>query len=356
MGIMDLFRRAAPAVEKRSAGTGFTAEVMRFREAYIQGRTGLAELTGTVSSCVSLWQNSLSLAAVSGTDLLDPYMLAMIGRSLALRGEFVALIDGDELVPASDWDVSTYNGKPKAYRLSIPEAGGGRSMTALAGEVLHIRINVDNAASWLGVSPLRTASLSAGMLHSVETALSEVFQSAPIGSSVLPMPEMAENQSTDIAASFVGKRGRVLLRESVNVTAAGGPAPAVDYKPSDLTPDLRGAVPIESLNAARSSVLTAYGILPALFDPATTGQLVREAQRHLIQFTLQPVSDLIAAEASNKLGGTVTLDALTGTQAFDTGAAARSFQMLVTGLAMAKEAGVDAKAALAMLDWAKEPA
>ena len=47
------------------------------------------------------------------------------------------------------------------------------------------------------------------------------------------------------------------------------------------------------------------------------------------------------------------LDVLKGTQAFDQGATARSFATLIQGLAMAKEAGIDAKAALAMLDWEK---
>lgn len=122
MNVLNLFRRAAPAVEKRAAGSGFTGEVMRLREAYIRGTTGLAELTGTVSSCVALWQGGLSLAHVSGTDMLTPSMLSMIARSLALRGEFVALIDGDMLVPASDWDTRTRNSIPIAYRLSIPEA------------------------------------------------------------------------------------------------------------------------------------------------------------------------------------------------------------------------------------------
>jgi phage portal protein BeeE len=351
MGILDLFRRSAPAVEKRSAGAGFTAEVMRFREAYISGRTGLAELSGTVSSCVSLWQNSLSLAKVAGTDMLGPCELALIGRSLALRGEFVALIDGDTLVPASDWDTRTRNSKPVAYRLSIPEAGGGRTETALAGEVVHVRINADPAAPWLGVSPLRTASLSAGMLHSVESALSEVYESMPFGSQVVPMPEAPETDNTNLQRSFKGQRGRVLLRESVVVTAAGGPAPQQDWRPSDLTPSLEKAVPIQALSAARESIAMAYGVLPALLDKATTGQLVKQAQQHLVQFTLQPVAELIATEASEKLASPVSLDVMTGTQAFDTGAAARSFQMLIAGLAAAKEAGIDAKAALAMLDW-----
>lgn len=353
MSILNLFRRAAPTVEKRSAGSGFTSEVMRFREAYISGRTGLGELTGTVSSCVSLWQNSMALAKVSGAELLGPCEMALIGRSLALRGEFVALIDGDQLVPASDWDVRTRNSKPVAYRLSVPEAGGGRTETALAGEVIHFRINADPAAPWLGVSPLRTASLSAGLLHSVETALGEVFEAMPLGSQVVPMPESPDVDNTAMGRSFRGRRGQVLLRESVVVSAAGGPAPQVDWRPSDLTPSLEKAVPIQTLTAARESISMAYGVLPALLDSKTTGQLVREAQRHLIQFTMQPVADLIAAECTEKLGAPVAIDALTGTQAFDTGAAARSFQMLVTGLAMAKEAGVDAKAALAMLDWAK---
>jgi phage portal protein BeeE len=353
MGWLDLFKRAAPAVEKRSAGTGFTAEVMRFREAYISGRTGLGELTGTVSSCVALWQNGFALAQVDGTDLLDRRTMAMLGRSLALRGEFVALIDGDTLVPASDWDTRTRNSEPIAYRLSIPEAGGGRSMTALAGEVLHVRINADPAAPWLGVSPLRTASLSAGMLHAVESGLSEVFQNAPLGSQVVPMPENPEVDNTTIASSFIGRRGRVLLRESVTVTAAGGPAPQADWRPSDLTPDLEKSLAKETLDAARDSIFAAYGVLPGLFNSATTGPMVREAQRHLAQWALQPLAELLAEEASEKLGGAVSIDTMGPSQAFDAGGSARAFATLVQGLAMAKEGGVDAQAALAMLDWSK---
>jgi phage portal protein BeeE len=314
----------------------------------------LGELTGTVSACVALWQNGFALAQVDGTDLLDRRTMAMLGRSLALRGEFVALIDGDQLVPASDWDTRTRNSTPIAYRLSIPEAGGGRSMTALAGEVLHVRINADPAAPWLGVAPLRTASLSANMLHAVETALSEVFQNAPLGSLVVPMPENPDVDNTQTANSFVGKRGRVLLRESVAVTAAGGPTPQTDWRPSDLTPDLEKSLAKETLDAARDSIFAAYGVLPGLFNGATTGPMVREAQRHLAQWALQPLAEMLAEEASEKLGGVINIDTMGPSQAFDAGGSARAFATLVQGLAMAKDAGVDAQAALAMLDWSKK--
>jgi phage portal protein BeeE len=350
---MDLFRRGAAKVEKRSSGSGFTAEIISAREAYVSGRRGIAELTATAQSCVSLWEGGFALADVDGTDLLNRATLALMGRSLALRGESVFLIHDDALVPCSDWDLRTRYGRPTAYRLSIPEAGGGTSTTALAGEVLHVRVGCDPAAPYYGTAPLKRASLTAGMLNAVESSLAEVFENMPLGSQVVPFPESQDTDMTKLGSSFRGQRGRVMLRESVTVTAAGGPTPQTDWRPADLTPNLEQSMAKETLDAARDAVATAFGVLPGLFNAATTGPMVREAQRHLAQWTLQPIATLVAEEASDKLGGAVTMDVMGPTQAFDAGGSARAFATLIQGLAMAKESGVDAKAALAMLDWAK---
>jgi hypothetical protein len=346
-----LKRMLAPATEKRSAGSGFTAEIIAAREAYISGRRGIAELTAAAQSCASLWENGFALAKVDGTDMLDRRTLALIARSLALRGEAVLLIDGDALVPCSDWDLRTRNGRPTAYRLSIPEAGGGTSTTALAGEVLHVRIGCDPAAPYFGTAPLRRASLTAGILNAVESALAEVFELAPIGSQVVPMPEQPDQDSTALGRSFRGQRGRVLLRESVSVTAAGGPVPATDWRPASLSPDLEKSMTAETLAASRDAILAVFGVLPALLNSATTGPMTREAQRHLAQWTLQPLAALLAEEAAAKLGGPVDIDVMSPLQAFDAGGSARAFVGLIDGLARAKEAGIDPKAALAMLDW-----
>ncbi|TXH45377.1 MAG: phage portal protein [Desulfurellales bacterium] len=351
MGFFDWFKRS---VEKRSSSSGFTAEIIAAREAYISGRRGVAELTATAQSCVSLWEGGFSLAAVTGTTMLDRCSMALIGRSMALRGEAVFLIR-DRLVPCSDWDLSTRNGKAVAYRVSISEAGGGTTQTALAGEILHVRIGCDPAAPYYGTAPLRRSSLTAALLHAVESALGEVFELAPIGSQVVPMPEQPDQDNTALGRSFRGQRGRVLLRESVAVSAAGGPVPASDWKPASLSPDIERTMSIETLAAARDAVSQAFGVLPAMWSNATTGPLVREAQRHLAQWCLQPMAELLAEEASAKLGGTVSIDTMGPTQAFDAGGSARAFATLVQGLAMAKEAGVDAQAALAMLDWSKDP-
>lgn len=351
MSILDWFKRP---VEKRSAMSGFTAELMAARESYISGRRGIAELTATAQSCVSLWEGAFSLASVSGTELLDRRTLALTARSMALRGEAVFKIADGGLIPCSDWDLRTKGGKPVAYRVSISEAGGGTSETLLAGEVLHLRIGADPVAPWLGTAPLKRASLTAGMLQAIESALAEVFENAPIGSQIVPMPEQPDTDNTALGRSFRGQRGRVLLRESVTVSAAGGPAPAVDWKPSDVTPDLERSMSVESLAAARDAVCGAFGVLPGLFNASTTGPLVREAQRHLAQWTLQPIAELLAEEASEKLGSAVGIDVMGPTQAFDAGGSARALATIVQAYAQAKEAGLApavVDAALAKLDW-----
>jgi len=332
---------ALPAGEKRSAMSGFTAELMAARESYIGGRRGIAELTATAQSCVSLWESGFAIAAVTGTRFLDRCTMAMVARGLALRGEFVGLIGNDGIVPCSDWDLRTRNGRPTAYRVSISEAGGGTTQTALAAEILHVRIGADVSAPWSGQAPLRRASLTASLLQAVESAIGEVYEMAPIGSQVVPMPEIPNDDSTTLGRSFRGQRGRVLLRESVAVSAAGGPAPATDWKPQDLTPNLQNALTTETMAAARDSICTVFGVLPSLFTSAAQGPQTREAQRHLATWMLQPIAELLAEEASEKLGASIAVDVLTPLQAFDQGGSARAVATLVQAMAQAKEAGLD---------------
>ena len=295
--MFGLFKRK-DKMETRASGTGYTAQVMQARSDYITGVDGIAELTGTVQSCVSLWEGGLSLADVEGTDMLTPANLALAARALALRGEALFLIREDGLLPCTDWDMTTRNSKPSAYRVGLYETSGGRSVTALAGEILHFRVGSDIGMPFIGQSPLRRARLTAGLLQTLETALSEVYANAPLGSAVIPMPEQPDSDMGDLARGFRGMRGRVLVRESVNVTAAGGPAPQTDLKPHDVTPDLSKAMTRETLVAAKASIEMVYGVLPGLSNIATTGPMVREAQRHLAQWCLQPVAAMISFEPS----------------------------------------------------------
>tara|TARA_R110002073_G_C9495541_1_gene581251 strand:+ start:7615 stop:8667 length:1053 start_codon:yes stop_codon:yes gene_type:complete len=346
---LKFWKRDKP--ETRSSGTGYTASILAARESWISGQSGLGELTATVQSCVSLWEHGLSIAEVKGTDYLTPHVLGIVARSLALRGESVLYVTPTRLIPASDWELSTRMGQPRAYRLSIGEAGGGQSVTALAPEVLHFRIGADAYSPWSGTAPLSRASLTANLLHAIETSLAEAYENMPLGTQVLPFPESPQTDLEQLGAGFRGKRGRVLLRESTAVTAAGGPAPQADWKPSDVTPDISRAMTAESLSAARDSICMVFGVLPAMLNASTTGPLIREAQRHLAQWALQPIATGIAAEATDKLGQPVSLDVMRALLAYDAGGRARALSAIVGALAEAQNAGVDPNQALALVNW-----
>lgn len=346
-------RRAEP-VETRS-GTGYTAQLIGARQAYIAGGSGVGELTATVQGCITLWEGGLSLADVQGTDLLTRHAMAVAARSLALRGEVVFLIS-DTLVPAVNWELTTRGGVPRAYRLSVPEAGGNTTETALAAEVLHFRVAPDPAAPWNGQAPLRRSSLTAGLLQQIESAISEVYGNAPMGSQVVPFPESQEVDLADLGRGFRGQRGRVLVRESVNVSAAGGLVPSQDWKPQDVTPSITGMMPGEMLTAARQAICSTFGVLPGLFIGEAQGPLVREAQRHLCQWVLQPLAGLMAEEASAKLGSKVFIDVMRPLQAFDSGNRARSAATMIEALTMAKAGGLDAAQvdmALSLVNWGR---
>jgi hypothetical protein len=349
-----LFRRHARQVERRSSGTGYTAAVMAARENYITGSGGVAELTATVQSCVSLWESAFALADVEGTNLLDRRTMALIARAAALRGEAVLLIGPGGLVPFADWDISTRDGIPRAYRGTINEAGGGRSVTALAAEVLHLRTGTEPLTPWAGTAPLRRASLSASLLSEVETALRDVYRDAPLGSLIVPLPEGSADDMETMRSAFRGRRGSSLVIEGVAQATAAGMNPNIGKSPDQLSPDLSRSMTAETLAAARSSIAMAFGVLPSLLNPAATGPVVREAQRHLAGWVLQPLAELLAEEATAKLGGRVMIDVGRPLQAFDAGGRARALSTLIEAMGRAKELGLSpdqVQQALVAVNW-----
>ena len=349
MGIWDIFRRKPP--ETRSSGAGYTAQIAQARHAFIVGTSGVAELTATVQSCVSNWEYAFAMADCSAPDLLTRRHMALIGRSMALRGEVVFLIEDNRLVPAFDWEVTTRGSDPRAYRLGIPETGGGRSVTALPGEVIHLRTGADLVAPWAGTSPLRRASLTGDLLATLETALRDVYQTAPLGSQVLPVPDGSSEDMAELRASFRGRRGSTMVIEGTAQATAAGMNPQLGQRREDLTPDLSRAMTRETLDQARASIMLAYGVLPVLTNPSAQGPAVRESQRHIAQWTLQPLAELLAEECSAKLGAPVQIDCMRPLQAFDTGGKARALGAIIKAMAEAKEQGIDPAQALALVDW-----
>lgn len=334
------FKRAKPDPEKRTFGAGYTAEIMASRASYVAGMQGIGELTATVQACVSLWEGAFALADVQGAPQLDRRIMALIARSAALRGESVLLITGNGLVACSDWDISTRDGIPRVYRVNVTEAGGGRALTVLAPEVLHLRIGTDPVSPWHGTAPLRRAALTASLLHEVESALRDTFRDAPLGSLIVPLPESSADDMDTMRQAFRGRRGSTLVIEGVAQSTAAGMNPNLGKSPDQLSPDLSKSMTAETLAAARDAICMAYGVLPALFNAATTGPMVREAQRHLAGWVLQPLAELLAEEVAAKMGGPVMIDVGRPLQAFDAGGRARALSQIVEALGRGKELGL----------------
>jgi hypothetical protein len=81
------------------------------------------------------------------------------------------------------------------------------------------------------------------------------------------------------------------------------------------------------------------------------GPLVREGQRQLATWTLQPLAEIVSEEVTDKLGQPVQMDTLRPLQAYDAGGRARAAAGVVQALAIAKEAGVDADTAMKLVGW-----
>jgi len=96
----------------------------------------------------------------------------------------------------------------------------------------------------------------------------------------------------------------------------------------------------QNWQAAKGAILNAYGVLPALVTDQAQGPMVREAQRHLAGWTLQPIAMLIAEELTAKLGQPVEIDVMRPVQAYDVSGRARALATIVEGMGKAKEAGL----------------
>ena len=92
----------------------------------------------------------------------------------------------------------------------------------------------DPAAPYYGTAPLKRSSLTAGMLNAVESALAEIFENAPIGARSCLIRNRPTPTTTTLGRSFRGQRGRVLLRELVQVTRGGrsGAGDAIGNRPT----------------------------------------------------------------------------------------------------------------------------
>ena len=290
----------------------------------IEAETAKSDISrlAVAEACAGVLGRCFTAARVDGTDLLTPDQLDIIGRSLILRGEYVALITADGyLAPASTADIlgSSANPMEWIYRCQYNSPGGGsHAVVAPAESVLHVRTGASRAAPWRGRSPLLGAmsdvelTMAAARSLQGEASVKSHEYLAP------PVDNPASRLSADQVSTLTDRIRRmsngktVVLSDPVAVTRTG-PAPSA------------------TLDAARKTssmeIAAAAGIPPVLLQAGGDGGAAREGYRRLTRATVEPLGRLLAHEATIKLGGPVTLD-FKALRASDTAMAARAFAAL----------------------------
>ena len=294
------------------------------------------ESLAAVEVAAGLWSRAFATATVNpktpATYGLTPSVLAGIARELAIRGDYLAVLDVDDgglvLTPARSWDVRG-GVRPESWRYAVQLAVPNGTVTRnLAPDALvHIRYAARPGAPWRGCSPLAAAPDTHKLATWIERRLAQ--ESTASTGYLIVTPDGADIPDS-LKTLLRDLKGKTALLES---TAQGwGQGQHAAPARQDYVTTRIGFTPPEGLAGlrrdVRADVFAAYGVPPGITG---SGGQQREAYRQFLASTISPVAKLV----SESLGA-----------ALDTPNLRLSFEDLraadVVGIARAIKALVDA--------------
>lgn len=327
--------------EKRQQHDSYTDAVVRAVEASILG-TVKADVASTAAAeiCAGLWSRAFASAAVEpstvATRAVTPDVLAMVGRSLIECGEAcfeLRIMDG-ALIACPVGSFAITGGMDPAgwmYELTIPGPSRTTVKTVRSEAVLHFRYGVSPREPWRGVSPLRRASETSGMLGNVERRLRE--EMGGVVGHVIPTPSANPNDEySDLKDHLKNLAGNFALVPSM--TDGGWSDPGRGNSPkSDWGVQRIGTNPPQTIDMLRSNaavhVLAACGVPLTLLE-RSDGTAMREAWRQFLHGSVVPVAQCVEEELAHKLNVRVALN-FDSLFASDLSGRARAFQSMVGG-------------------------
>ncbi|MBV7393260.1 phage portal protein [Mameliella sediminis] len=330
------FRKKQPDLEQR-ASLGVTLDYMSHRRKQVLTDAGVP-LTATVGTATHYWQSGFAMLN-DATGTLRPDVLAQMGRDLCMKGESVWHIRADgsalDLLPVAYWDEL---GRGK-YHLHIARVNETETVKALAGEVLHLKINMDPVQPWKGRSPWQMMGLSPSLMSEIEGTFSTAATYA--GKGLLPFPAAVSEEQKGKAISGL-QSGALAVRTSKADYAQQTGGHQSEWRRVDLSADLQKTDFAEISRDLHIRLLTGCGIPPALMTENGNAGAMREAYRLFVLQTIQPLARQCLPELMDKLGLTsLTTDDM---MSADVAGRARAVGIL-TG------AGVSLDKALKMAGW-----
>ena len=313
--------------ETRSSG--YTATLINAAVDAAAGAGGdVASATAAVEAAAGLWSRVLSLAIVHPvnrrTAAITASLLALVGRELAAHGEaiFDIRVAGGSvrLIPASPVFTVTGDADPATwdYLLTVYGPTGGRSYSRPRAAVCHLLYGQTSAASWRGVPPWASASLSGRLLAGVERQLAGEASSASgyflVGPDTGDRGQAADSDgSTDPQAGLLNDmaaaKGRTMLAPTMRTGGGGGVgvAPEHDYQSVRF-----GMAPPETTIEVRRDlareIAATYGLPPVMLDAKAPGAALRESWRLFVGTTAIPLAELVASQFSEALGVEIKFD------------------------------------------------
>ena len=310
----------------------FTEQISEARQSAAEGVELSCDALAAVEIVAGLYSRAFSQAKIKGVAVDFPAdALALVGRSLAVKGQCVLYVEDGEPMPASTWDISGGKCDPVSwrYKLTIPVPNGTKQRTLSAKDILHFRINAAPERPWEGRSPFAIASDTATLAAAVERALRHEMR-VPVGG-VIPIPNGSSADSLKtLKRELRTLKGDFIPLESMSAGWGDGPSSqvsrdwgAVRYRPE---PD-SGVVKLH--DETTQSLLAAAGV-PVELATAAEGSATREAWRRFLHATMQPLGNFVVAELRRKLSGTPSID-FDALMASDLSGRARAFQSMVGG-------------------------
>ena len=343
-----------PKPEKRSGG-GYTDAIVAALENVAAASVADVANTAAVEAVAGSLSRAFLAAEVDAPswaqDAITPDWLALVGRSLVLRGESLTVVriasSGDlALIPAAywNWHGGTASDIEMNWRAQVTTYGPSGSVTRTLGRdsLCFLRWGASPGDRYRGRGPLSWASLTAKTAAESERMLGD--ESAGPLAKFITYPEGQLNQDPDdeedplagMRKAIAGAKGKALL---VETTKSGhgegyGSSPQRDWNPTRLgacAPDSQ----VQLADMAFNRMLAACGCPPGMFSPSTA-QAAKEALRLWHMGTVKPLARLIEHELSARLETPVKLHL--DDYGRDLAGRAQAFQKLVAGGVAVNEA------------------
>ena len=327
--------------EQRSA-QDYTDKVVSEILGRSSGTTADVRELAATEAAVGMFERCIGSATVTPqnplTAAVTPSFLALVGRRLASTGNFVALIEVEggsvRFVPATSYDV-VGDADPATWEYRVDLGGPSRQRTVRTegAGVLHFRVNCD--LPWRGRSALQVASATGKLSSSVEQSLTREQAFRP--TRIVYSPRGADSL-TDMLADV--RRGG-LIGENIDELDPSGST----KQPAAIGPE-PDAAQIDLRTDVSRSILSAYGLSPALFEAAGDGSGQREAWRRAWASVFSPIVRGMAAELSEKLDSPGVDLELAELRASDSQGQGRALSARAGAVKLLIEAGVDKARAL----------